>query len=80
MLGSDLMAQFRYRHEVVGMDVGDIDITRADDCRNAIADVQPQLVINAAAYTNVDGCETDKETCFAVNAERCKKYCRSLQS
>ena len=72
MLGSDLAAQFKYRHEVVGMDIGDIDITRASDCRNAVNSVQPQLVINAAAYTNVDGCETAKDECFAVNAEAVK--------
>ena len=79
MLGGDLMAQFRYRHEVVGMDIGDIDITRASDCRKAVADVQPQLVINAAAYTNVDGCETDKETCFAVNAEGVKNIAEACK-
>jgi dTDP-4-dehydrorhamnose reductase len=72
MLGSDLEAQFKYRHEVVGMDLGEIDITRASECRSAIADIGPELVINAAGYTNVDGCETDKETCFAVNAEAVK--------
>lgn len=79
MLGSDLMVQFRYRHDVVGMDIGDIDITRASDCRNAVADVKPQLLINAAAYTNVDGCETDKETCFAVNAEGVKNIAQACK-
>lgn len=72
MLGSDLAAQFKYRHEVVGMDIGDIDITHASACRNAVAEIQPELVINAAAYTNVDGCETAREECFAVNAKAVK--------
>lgn len=72
MLGSDLAAQFKYRHEVVGMDIDEINITRASECRHAVSEVQPQLVINAAAYTNVDGCETAKEECFAVNAEAVK--------
>ena len=72
MLGSDLLAQFKYRHDVVGMDIGDIDITRSSECRNAVAGIRPDLVINAAAYTNVDACETAKEECFAVNAEAVK--------
>ncbi len=72
MLGSDLLAQFRYRHEVVGMDIDDLDITKEEDCRRVVADVCPRLVINAAAYTNVDGCETDRDACFAVNAEAVK--------
>ncbi len=72
MLGSDLMAQFKHRHEVIGMDLDEIDITRESECRKAVMENQPQIVINAAAYTNVDACETDRETCFAVNAEAVK--------
>lgn len=72
MLGCDLAAQFRYRHEVIGMDKEEIDITRASECRGAIDEVRPELVINAAAFTNVDGCETAREECFAVNAEAVK--------
>ena len=29
----------------------------------------PQVIVNAAAYTDVDGCETNRDACFAVNAE-----------
>ena len=79
MLGSDLAAQFKYRHEVIGMDKEEIDITRASECRKAISDVAPELVINAAAYTNVDGCETAKEECFAVNAEAVKNIAEACR-
>ena len=72
MLGSDLLTQMRLHHEVVGMDQDEIDITSADDCANAIDKTAPQIIINAAAYTNVDGCETAKKECFAVNAEAVK--------
>ena len=72
MLGSDLLAQMRLHHEVVGMDKEEIDITSADDCTRTIAETAPQIIINAAAYTNVDGCETAKDECFAVNAEALK--------
>lgn len=72
MLGSDLLIKLSREHEVVGMDKEEINIVSADECRNAIHDVAPDIVINAAAYTNVDGCETDREGCFAVNAEAVK--------
>ena len=72
MLGSDLLMQMRLHHEVVGMDQDEINITSADDCASAIDKTAPQIIINAAAYTNVDGCETAKEECFAVNAESLK--------
>ncbi len=68
MLGSDLMLRMMAAHDVTGKDVGDFDITVEDDCGCVIAECSPDVVINAAAYTNVDGCETDRERCFAVNA------------
>jgi dTDP-4-dehydrorhamnose reductase len=68
MLGSDLMLRLMVAHDVTGKDVGDFDITVEDDCGRVIAECSPDVVINAAAYTNVDGCETDRERCFAVNA------------
>ena len=68
MLGSDLMLRLTAAHEVTGKDVGDFDIAAEDDCGRLIAECSPELVINAAAYTNVDGCETDRDRCFAVNA------------
>jgi dTDP-4-dehydrorhamnose reductase len=68
MLGSDLMLRMAAAHDVAGKDVDDFDITLEDDCRRVIVECSPDVVINAAAYTNVDGCEADRERCFAVNA------------
>lgn len=71
MLGTDLMARFG-GHIITGKDVDDFDITSAADCRDIIGEAGPDLVINAAAFTDVDGCETREETAFAVNAEGVK--------
>jgi dTDP-4-dehydrorhamnose reductase len=68
MLGSDLMLRLRAAHDVTGKDVDDFDISAEADCGRIIAECSPEVVINAAAYTNVDGCETDRDRCFAVNA------------
>lgn len=72
MLGSDLLSKLSTEHEVVGMDKEEIDIVSTRDCKKAINEITPEIVINAAAYTNVDGCETAREDCFAVNAEAVK--------
>jgi dTDP-4-dehydrorhamnose reductase len=72
MLGSDLLLKLKIEHEVVGLDKEEIDIASANDCEEAIREIEPEIVINAAAYTNVDGCETAKDECFAVNAEAVK--------
>ncbi len=69
MLGSDLMEVLGRDHEVSGVDVAEFDITSAADCERVIGEFQPRAVVNAAAYTDVDGCETNREACFAVNAE-----------
>jgi dTDP-4-dehydrorhamnose reductase len=68
MLGSDLMLRLTRAHDVTGRDMDAFDIVSADDCRRVVEECLPEVVINAAAYTNVDGCEANRERCFAVNA------------
>lgn len=79
MLGSDLMTKLSSGHQVIGMDKDEIDIVSPDECKNTISETAPDIVINAAAYTNVDGCETDREGCFAVNAEAVKNIAEACR-
>lgn len=67
-LGHDLMRVLAPGHEVSGVDIGEIDITAEHSVAANLAEHRPELVVNAAAYTNVDGCETEKELAWAVNA------------
>ncbi|MBE0557051.1 MAG: dTDP-4-dehydrorhamnose reductase [Proteobacteria bacterium] len=68
MLGSELMLRLARAHDVAGRDVDAFDLTSENDCRRVVQECSPKVVINAAAYTNVDGCEANREACFAVNA------------
>ncbi|MHB0914844.1 MAG: dTDP-4-dehydrorhamnose reductase [Thermoleophilia bacterium] len=68
-LGHDLLDCLGGDHEVTGVDIGEIDITDAASVATVVGDIRPELVINSAAFTNVDGCETDHEAAWAVNAE-----------
>ena len=72
MLGSVLFPMLKLDHEVVGKDIQDFDIASAGDCRRLVAEIRPDVVINAVAYTDVDGCEANRDKCFAVNAEGVK--------
>jgi dTDP-4-dehydrorhamnose reductase len=80
MLGSDLFLKLNMEHEVIGLDKEEIDIVSASECKAAIKDINPEIVINAAAYTNVDGCEMAKDECFAVNAEAVKNIAETCRN
>jgi dTDP-4-dehydrorhamnose reductase len=45
------------------------DLTNADALRRLVRDVDPQVIVNAAAYTDVDKAESDQATAFAVNRD-----------
>ena len=69
MLGRDLQPLLSLRHEVIGKDLPDLDITRPEQTLEAIGSLRPEVVINLAAITDVDGCESEKERAFRVNAQ-----------
>lgn len=46
----------------------DLDITDRDAVQEVVRGDQPDVVVNCAAWTNVDGCESDQERAFAANA------------
>ena len=54
--------------EVIAVDVDTLDITDMKATEEFIAENKPDIIINCAAMTNVDGCETMKEVAFKVNA------------
>jgi dTDP-4-dehydrorhamnose reductase len=58
--------------EVLEWDIDEIDIREEKRTVNKIESFHPEIVINAAGYTDVDGCEADEEKAFAVNAEGMK--------
>jgi dTDP-4-dehydrorhamnose reductase len=67
MLGRDLMALLGDRGR--GVDIDEIDITSLESVLSVIGDGSPDVVINCAAFTDVDGCESNTETAMAVNGE-----------
>ncbi|MBN2396880.1 MAG: dTDP-4-dehydrorhamnose reductase [Deltaproteobacteria bacterium] len=68
MLGTDLVADLERTYDVIGKDIDDFNIASPSECSDLIGESGADVVINAAAYTNVDGCETDEDRSFSVNA------------
>lgn len=59
--------------EVFAFTRKELDITDAEAIQKAVAAAKPDALINCAAYTDVDGCETNDERCFAVNSYAVEK-------
>jgi dTDP-4-dehydrorhamnose reductase len=53
--------------ELLGLDLPEHDITDPTAIAGPIVEFRPDVVIHAAAMTNVDGCERDPELAFRVN-------------
>ena len=67
MLGSDLREVLK-NHELIATGSKDLDITNEENVIDFIDENSPEVVINAAAYTAVDDCETNYDEAYAVNA------------
>jgi len=67
MLGRDMLALIG--DAARGVDIDEIDITSLESTERIIRTLKPEIVINCAAYTDVDGCETNVETAMQVNGE-----------
>ena len=68
MLGGDLVAACRDRgHDVVGLTRAELDVTDRTAVATALVSLRPDAVANCAAYTYVDGAETDEAAAMRVN-------------
>ncbi len=67
MLGRDLMALLG--NQARGVASREMNITSLETTKRVIEEVRPSVVVNCAAYTDVDGCESNRETAMLVNGE-----------
>jgi dTDP-4-dehydrorhamnose reductase len=51
-----------------------MDITHKEVVKDKVKEYSPDIIINTAAYTNVDGCETEKELSWKVNVDAVKNF------
>jgi dTDP-4-dehydrorhamnose reductase len=66
-LGHDVVAAFR-GHEVAGLTHADLDVVDRDAVMQAVTTLRPHAIVNCAAWTAVDACESDPDRAFASNA------------
>src|SRR2546423_3571388 len=68
-LGAALAQEYARDFEVMGFDRSRLDLGRLDRGRSALAGTTFDLVINCAALTNVDYCESHRDEAFLINAQ-----------
>ena len=81
MLGHDLIEVLKDNHELLLTTSKTLDITDADSVMDFIVKSNPDIVINSAAYTDVDGCESNPDLAYNVNGEGVKNLalaCREV--
>ena len=81
MLGHDLENVLKDKHELILTTSKTLDITDKDKTMEIIKENNPDIVINSAAYTDVDGCETNQDLAYAVNGQGVKNLalaCRQI--
>ena len=80
LLGQSLIRRFAPEFDIVGASIESdnynehiemiyqpIDMAVRSDMHEFLTDIQPDLIINAAAYTDVDKCEEEREKCWNAN-------------
>jgi dTDP-4-dehydrorhamnose reductase len=68
-LGAALTRELAGKFDVTGFNHAELDLADAKQIRDKIGNLEFDVLINAAAFTNVDLCEKEKEQAFLVNAE-----------
>ena len=68
-LGAALMRGYRDKYDITGFNHAQLDLASLDDLRGKLSAMSFDVLINAAAFTNVDLCETEPARAFLINAE-----------
>jgi dTDP-4-dehydrorhamnose reductase len=68
-LGAALMREYREKYDIAGFNHAQLDLANLHDVRQRLGATNFDVLINAAAFTNVDACETQRDRAFLINAE-----------
>ena len=68
-LGAALMREYRGKYDVDGFNHMQLDLSNLNGVRERLRATNFDVLINAAAFTNVDLCETERDRAFLINAE-----------
>ena len=67
-LGSSLVSYLSKEHKIVALGRSEMDLSKDKLIREKIKTISPQIIINAAAYTDVKQCEVNKNDALKINS------------
>ena len=79
MLGGELKERLEKKYEVYGTTIETLDITNKEAVMSKAEEINPDFIINCAAYTNVDGCEVNEELAMNVNGHAVKNIAEAAK-
>ena len=71
-LGKELEKQLSKEGDLFSFSKGELDITKPEEVKKKINVINPHLIVNAAAYTDVEGAEINREMAFKINEDAVK--------
>jgi dTDP-4-dehydrorhamnose reductase len=91
MLGADLSQELYHDHKVFGADLirrssfavsgfYKLDITKKQNVLSVIKNLNPDVVVHTAAWTDVDGCELDPKKAYSINSEGTKNVAHACKA
>ena len=72
-VGQELQKTLTSLGEVVGVSRKEFDLSKPEQIKQQIADIEPNIIVNAGAYTAVDKAEEETESAIAINANAPKE-------
>lgn len=78
-VGQELQPTLTTVGEVIGVDRSSIDLTQPQQIQDSITQIEPDIIVNAAAYTAVDKSESESELAMAINATAPKAIATAAQ-
>lgn len=77
LVGRAIKEAFETEYEVHAVDKDEVDVTIYNSVKRVIKGLSPQVVVNAAGFSDVDACERKSQLAFAVNAEGAKNVAKA---
>ena len=78
-VGRELQRTLPVLGEVMGVDRRELDFSQPEQIRRRILEIEPDIIVNAAAYTAVDRAETESEIAMAINARAPQAIAQAAQ-